>query len=103
MILNVKQEDRYHSQWRLAGFVCIPLLLIEAIMLLSGGAGRSNTDGRAFPLQAHEAIATDNTLVIGERLYSTYLFPFEVASLVLLVAMIGAIVLAKREIGGTET
>jgi NADH-quinone oxidoreductase subunit J len=43
----------------------------------------------------------DNTLAVGETLFSTYLFPFEVASLILLVAMIGAIVLAKRE--GPET
>ena len=39
-----------------------------------------------------------NTQMIGEVLYSTYLFPFEVASLILLVAMIGAIILAKRDI-----
>jgi NADH-quinone oxidoreductase subunit J len=36
--------------------------------------------------------------MIGEVLYSTYLFPFEVASVILLVAMIGAIILAKRDI-----
>ena len=94
MLLNVTQDDRYHSQWRIAGFVCIPLL-IEALILLSSGTGASNADGRTIP--------PDNTLAIGERLYSTYLFPFEVASLVLLVAMIGAIVLAKREIGEHET
>ncbi|MGQ0667475.1 MAG: NADH-quinone oxidoreductase subunit J family protein, partial [Nitrospiraceae bacterium] len=27
MLLNVKRDDRYHSQWRIAGFVCIPLLI----------------------------------------------------------------------------
>lgn len=27
MILNVKQDDRYHNQWRIAGFVCIPLMM----------------------------------------------------------------------------
>ena len=36
--------------------------------------------------------------MIGEAWYSTYLFPFEVASLILLVAMIGAIILAKKDI-----
>ena len=41
-----------------------------------------------------------NTESLGDVLYSTYLFPFEVASLLLLVAMIGAIVLAKKDIGG---
>jgi len=35
---------------------------------------------------------------LGEVLYTKFLFPFEVASILLLAAMIGAIVLAKREI-----
>lgn len=98
MILNVKQDDRYHSQWRIAGFVCVPLL-IEAMILLSGHAGSRATGTKAVRVPSAEMIAPDNTLAIGQTLFSTYLFPFEVASLVLLVAMIGAIVLAKREIG----
>ncbi len=101
MILNVKEDDRYHSQWRIAGFVCVPLL-IESFLLLSGGAGAINTGPRSLESEPHGTIAVDNTLAIGKTLYSTYLFPFEVASLVLLVAMIGAIVLAKRDIGGGE-
>ncbi|MBI3605994.1 MAG: NADH-quinone oxidoreductase subunit J, partial [Nitrospirae bacterium] len=39
-----------------------------------------------------------NTQAIGEALFTTYLWPFEVASLVLLAAMIGAIVLSKNGI-----
>ena len=35
---------------------------------------------------------------LGRLLYQDYLIPFEVASVLLLVAMIGAIVLAKREL-----
>jgi NADH-quinone oxidoreductase subunit J len=98
MLLNVKQDDRYHSQWRLAGFVCAPLL-IEAMVLLSSGARTRTTGTHAVFLPPDKTIAPDNTLAIGQTLYSTYLFPFEVASLVLLVAMIGAIVLAKRASG----
>ena len=44
-----------------------------------------------------------NTEAIGDALYSTYLFPFEVASLILLVAMIGAIILAKRDLSRRAT
>ncbi len=102
MLLNVTEDDRYHSQWRIAGFVCVPLL-IESVLLLSGGAGAVNTGSRSLQPEPHGTIAVDNTLAIGETLFTTYLFPFEVASLVLLVAMIGAIVLAKRDIGGSET
>lgn len=101
MLLNVKQDDRYHSQWRIAGFVCIPLL-IESIVLLSAGSEATNPGSRSLPSEPYDAIVTDNTLAIGQTLFSTYLFPFEVASLILLVAMIGAIVLAKRDIGEND-
>lgn len=100
MILNVKQDDRYHGQWRIAAFVCMPLL-IESIVLLSGSRA-PNPVSPSLQSVPPDAIPTDNTLAIGKILFSTYLFPFEVASLVLLVAMIGAIVLAKRDIGGSE-
>ncbi|MCS6305308.1 MAG: NADH-quinone oxidoreductase subunit J [Nitrospira sp.] len=98
MLLNVKQDDRYHSQWRIAAIVCVPLV-IEAIVLLAGGGGTMVSSRNAEP---HDPVVTDNTLAIGQTLFSTYLFPFEVASLVLLVAMIGAIVLAKRDIGESD-
>ena len=35
---------------------------------------------------------------VGDQLFSTYLFPFEVTSLLLLLALVGAVVLAKRKI-----
>ena len=41
---------------------------------------------------------TGNTEQVGWMLYTSYLIPFEIASMLLLVAMIGAIVLAKREL-----
>jgi NADH-quinone oxidoreductase subunit J len=93
MLLNVKRDDRYHRQWRLAAFVCVPLLLEFLVLLAAGGA--SAPSGR-LPIE-QAANAGDNTLAIGMALFSTYLFPFEVASLILLVAMIGAIILAKRD------
>ena len=96
MLLNVKQDDRYHSQWQIAAFVCVPLLM-ELLVLI---ARSSAAQPRSLP--AEVAGSGDNTLAIGTTLFSTYLFPFEVASLVLLVAMIGAIILAKRDIGGSE-
>jgi NADH-quinone oxidoreductase subunit J len=39
-----------------------------------------------------------NTEIVGMLLYTDYLVPFELASMLLLVAMIGAILLAKKEI-----
>ncbi len=43
-----------------------------------------------------------NSEAVGMALYTDYLVPFEVASLFLLVAMIGAIVIGKRELSATE-
>lgn len=98
MLLNVKREDRYHGQWRVAAGVAVPLL-IEFVVLLTGSAGGSLPASNAA---AEPAATANNTRAIGETLFSTYLFPFEVASLILLVAMIGAIILAKRDVGESE-
>ena len=43
-----------------------------------------------------------NSEAVGMALYQEYLVPFEVASLFLLVAMIGAIVIGKRELSASE-
>lgn len=45
----------------------------------------------------NEALATNNIPYIGKLLYTDFLFPFEVASMILLVALIGVVVLVKRE------
>jgi NADH-quinone oxidoreductase subunit J len=39
-----------------------------------------------------------NTELVGQALFSSYLLPFEIASILLLVAMIGAVVMAKRRV-----
>ena len=44
-------------------------------------------------------VTQPNVVALGEMLYSRYLFPFEIAGLILLVAMIGAIVLTHRSRG----
>lgn len=106
MLLNLKREDRYHSQFPAAlllGFMLateVVLLLLQRGLADRPSAPPAGGVGPA-PAAAGPALsaAEGNTETIGEVLYSTYLFPFEVASLILLVAMIGAIVLAKREFG----
>lgn len=92
MLLNVKREDRYHAQLPLGALLGITLLTEVVLLLLhQGGTARP-------PVSDAAAHAVGNTEAIGRVLYSTYVFPFEVASLILLVAMIGAIVLAKRDL-----
>jgi len=46
---------------------------------------------------AESAVPTDTPRLIGEALFKTYVIPFEIASVVLLVALIGAIVLATKD------
>ena len=46
---------------------------------------------------------TPNIVALGQLLYSRYLFPFEIAGLILLVAMVGAIVLTHRRRGDLKT
>ncbi|AMV12497.1 NADH-quinone oxidoreductase subunit J [Geobacillus thermoleovorans] len=48
------------------------------------------------------ALAGDNAKAIGKLLYSYYTIPFEIVSVILLVALIGAIVLAKKDGKGAE-
>ncbi|MEO1003788.1 MAG: NADH-quinone oxidoreductase subunit J [Cyanobacteria bacterium J06638_7] len=45
-----------------------------------------------------EPVGDEATIRIGEHLFSDYLLPFELASVLLLMAMIGAIVLARRDV-----
>ncbi len=45
-----------------------------------------------------EPVTGGHTALLGKELYTTYLFPFEVASLILLIAAIGAIVIARRSL-----
>jgi NADH-quinone oxidoreductase subunit J len=97
MLLNLKQDERYHRQWPVAGVIGLTLVLEALMLTLLRGRGI------APPPSAAETTVTGpgNTEALGDVLYSTYLFPFEVASLILLVAMVGAIILAKRDVPET--
>jgi len=50
----------------------------------------------AWPTEAAD-LGANNVKVIGETIFTKYVVPFEVASVLLLVALVGAIVIAKRE------
>lgn len=92
MLLNVKREERFQRQVVPAAIVAV-LLLAEIAMVLFGGRVGVGPTGE---FTAERIQAAGSTAVIGKALFSTYLFPFEIASLLLLVAMVGAIVLSKK-------
>ncbi|HKT33326.1 MAG TPA: NADH-quinone oxidoreductase subunit J [Nitrospira sp.] len=96
MLLNLKQDERYHRQWPVAAVVGA-MLVLEAVVLTLAKGGMATMNS---PIAGSPAERLGNTEALGDVLYSTYLFPFEVASLILLVAMIGAIILAKKDLSG---
>lgn len=95
MLLNVKREERYHAQLPVAALLSVTILTEVVLLTIQ----HRFSVQPAMPERAASSAAAGlgNTEAIGEVLYSTYLFPFEVASLILLVAMVGAILLAKRD------
>ncbi|MFQ5595727.1 MAG: NADH-quinone oxidoreductase subunit J, partial [Anaerolineae bacterium] len=76
-------------------WVAIPLVLILLVALLSVVATDSLTGQTG--LASADQLGANNPQLLGELLYTKYIFPFEIVSVLLLVAMIGAVVLAKRE------
>jgi len=71
------------------GWVLGAVLVVESVLLFSRGWGPG-------PLAAEGPMPPPgNAQAIGLLLYSRYLFPFEITSMVLLVAMVGAIVIAR--------
>ena len=71
------------------GFV----LAAEATFLL---ITKARPTGEIFP-PADAANTMDNLRELGQTLFTEYLLPFEVTSILLLVAMVGAIVLTNRQ------
>ena len=98
MLVNLKREPERHADARRLG-VMGTLLAGVVLLELVGIAVYTATRGAA-PAIARVATETPfaegNTEQLGWVLYTSYLIPFEVASMLLLVAMVGAIVLAKR-------
>jgi NADH-quinone oxidoreductase subunit J len=98
MLVNLKRPPEDHSApqrrpW--LGFALSGAVLAElaAILVWGGFGGKTDT----VAAQSSD-LAISNVEQIGMLLYTDYLIPFEVASMLLLVAMVGAIILAKREL-----
>jgi NADH-quinone oxidoreductase subunit J len=86
-------------RYAMIGFAFAVLLAAEVVIALLGwSAGGLQLDQRIAPTPDK----MPNIEAIGHLLYSHYLFVFEGAGLVLLVAMIGAIVLTHRTRGGVK-
>ena len=83
----------------------LPFGIIIAIVLVAE-MGLALTSRKAGPVLSGGQIAQPtqpNIVALGQLLYSRYLLPFELAGLILLVAMIGAIVLTHRRRSDAKT
>ena len=98
MLVNLKRPPEAHQdphRHTAFGFWLAAAVLAELVAI---GVYSSAIPARA-PIATSAAIpVSGNTEQVGWLLYTSYLIPFEIASMLLLVAMIGAIVLAKREL-----
>ena len=93
MLVNKKEDlkpiDNIKSRRIISTSICLTLLSLLIRVDFS------NIWKLASP---NTSIGEGSTIRIGEHLFSDYLLPFEVASVLLLMAMIGAIVLARRDV-----
>ena len=96
MLVNKKEDLKPIKSLQvrriLSAGVCIGLLILLVRVDLT----------TPWALPGPPALGEEATVRIGEHLFTDYLLPFELASVLLLMAMIGAIVLARRDVLVTD-
>jgi len=88
MLLNAGEEERTNLS-RMARFVGVPLgivFLLEVAYWIARGTSQMKS--------ATEAVSTR---ALSSLLFREYVFPFELTSFLILIALLGALVLARRE------
>ncbi len=96
MLVNIGESERlrqFNRQWWLA-LACIAGVGAEVFYFLKKGAAAFQLP----PAAVAPASNLGNTEQIAESLFSSYLLPFEIASLLLLAAIVGSVMLAKRKV-----
>jgi NADH-quinone oxidoreductase subunit J len=94
MLVNLDVSMRlvqFNRQWLVAGALAL-VLAAQIFFAIWGG----RTALRLPEMAAN--IPPKNTEAVADALFSKYMLPFEIASILLLVAMIGAVVMAKRRV-----
>jgi NADH-quinone oxidoreductase subunit J len=94
MLVNLDQnirEIQFNKQW-LVGLIAA--LALGGLLLFVIKQGKA-----IFPTDQLAMLPENlNTQMLGRVLYGPYMLPFEIASLLLLVAIVGAVVMAKKRI-----
>ena len=93
MLVNLDVAIRL-VQFNKQGFLAGVLALVLAVQIFFAlWVGRNQ-----LPPPTRQPMPLKNTEAIGDALFQHYMLPFEIASILLLVAMIGAVVMAKRRV-----
>jgi NADH-quinone oxidoreductase subunit J len=97
MLVNLDEqakERQFNGQWWIA-LACVAVVGAQVFYFLRRGAGAFQL---ANPAGATLDASRGNTELIADTLFSEYLLPFEIASVLLLVAVVGSVVMAKKRI-----
>jgi NADH-quinone oxidoreductase subunit J len=95
MLLNVKAESgKRGSHAVLAGSAIGVFTLFLTCWLLIKGS----MTGVTGSMDAAQVVKYGHVELIGKALFTDFLFPFEITSLLLLAAIVGAVILAKKKI-----
>jgi NADH-quinone oxidoreductase subunit J len=93
MLVNLEKSEKeahYNKIWMVGLLAAVALGGLLVTVLVKGKT--------LFPPHVVMMPEESNTQAIGTQLYGNYVFTFEIASLLLLVAIIGAVVMAKKRI-----
>jgi NADH-quinone oxidoreductase subunit J len=95
MLLNVKTETvKRGSHSVLAGTVIGVFVLFQTCWFLMKGS----MTGATGPMNKAMVVSQGHVEMIGKALFTDFLFPFEITSILLLAAIVGAVILAKKKI-----
>lgn len=91
MLLNLNSESEPHksNKLKIAAVISSGLLLLTLLAAVKASVPDS------FTLPVNSTMGTVQH--VGQRLFTDFLLPFEISSILFLSAMIGAVVLAKKE------
>jgi NADH-quinone oxidoreductase subunit J len=98
MLLNIEEKEG-----RLAGSAMLVQIIAVTVvgLLLITAVNLFKIDGSLFAI-GDGASQFGTTKAVGKMLFTDYLLPFEIASVLLLAAIVGAVILAKRRISDSE-
>ena len=101
MMLDVDLERLKEGFWSYlpVGALFGVLLLFEMVMVL----GNAGFNAKGMPAPSAMAVDHSNVRDIGMVLYTEYAYPFELAALVLLIAMVIAVTLTLRKRKGVKS